>query len=163
MTDAGYVYERIKFEECAEKARLTKESQEQIAMLRKVPLFSNLNDKNLKTFAEGAKTLTYVPGQQIVEEGTSGVGFFLILDGNVRVRKGKKNLAELQSGDFFGEMSLFDEQPRSATVEAITPTKCLGITAWSFMGMVRSNPDIAVNVMKVLAARLRQSDKALAE
>ena len=90
-----------------------------------------------------------------------GVGFFLILDGRVRVRKDKKVLAELKSGDFFGEMSLFDEQPRSATVEAMTDTKCLAITAWSFIGMVKSNPDIAVNVMKELAARLRLSNKTL--
>ena len=92
-----------------------------------------------------------------------GVGFFLILNGQVGVRKGKKTIAELNTGDFFGEMSLFDQQPRSATVEAITDTKCLGITAWSFIGLVKGNPDIAINLMKELAARLRLSDKALAE
>jgi CRP-like cAMP-binding protein len=130
-------------------------------MLRKVPLFSALNGKQLKTVAAGGKGLSFAPGQRIVEEGAMGVGFFLILDGKVRVRKDKKTLAELKSGDFFGEMSLFDEQPRSATVEAMTDTKCLVITAWSFIGMVKSNPDIAVNVMKELAARLRLSNKVL--
>jgi len=132
-------------------------------MLRKVPLFSTLSSKHLKTIAATGKELSYVPGQEIVQEGSMGVGFFLILDGHVRVRKGKKTLAELKTGDFFGEMSLFDEQPRSATVEATVDTKCLGIAAWSFIGMVKSNPDIAVNLMKELAARLRLSNKALAE
>jgi CRP/FNR family cyclic AMP-dependent transcriptional regulator len=143
---------------------LTKESQSQLlVMLRNVPLFSGLKEKHLKTVAAGGKELSYPPGKVIVEEGAMGIGFFLILDGKVRVRKGKKTLAELKSGDFFGEMSLFDEKPRSATVEALTDTKCLGITAWSFIGMVRSDPDIAVNLIKELAARLRLSDKALAE
>jgi CRP-like cAMP-binding protein len=143
---------------------LKKESQEDLtAMLRNVPIFSTLNNKQLKKIASGGKELTYVPGQTIVEEGAMGVGFFLILEGKVRVRKGKKTLAELKAGDFFGEMSLFDEQPRSATAEATVDTKCLGITAWSFIGMVKSNPDIAVNLMKELASRLRVSNKALAE
>jgi CRP/FNR family transcriptional regulator/CRP/FNR family cyclic AMP-dependent transcriptional regulator len=132
-------------------------------MLRKVPLFSTLNDKQLKTIAAGGKNRLYSPGQEIVQEGMNGVGFFLVLDGAVRVRKGKKTLAELKTGDFFGEMSLFDEKPRSATVEAVSETRCLGIAAWSFVAMVRSDPDIAVNLMKELAARLRASNKALAE
>jgi len=142
---------------------LTKEQDQQVALLRKVPLFSSLNPKQMKAVAAGGKDLFYTPGQHIVEEGATGVGFYLILDGQVRVRKGRKTLAELKTGDFFGEMSLFDSEPRSATVEAITATKCLGISSWAFMGMVKSDPDIAVNLMKELAARLRVSNKPLAE
>jgi CRP-like cAMP-binding protein len=143
---------------------MAKGPQEQLAeMLKDVPLFGGLNGKQLKTIAAGGKELSYVPGQHIVDEGAIGVGFFLILDGRVRVRKGNKTLAELKKGDFFGEMSLFDDQPRSATVEAISATKCMGLTEWIFTGMVKSNPDIALGLMKVLAARLRQSNKALAE
>ncbi|MDA4134368.1 MAG: cyclic nucleotide-binding domain-containing protein [Thaumarchaeota archaeon] len=143
---------------------MPRDSHEQVTeMLRKVPLFSMLSGKQLKTIAKSGKDLSYIPGQEIIQEGALGVGFFLILDGHVRVRKGKKTLAELKTGDFFGEMSLFDEQPRSATVEATGDTKCLGITAWSFIGMVKSNPDIAVNLMKEMAVRLRASNKALAE
>jgi CRP/FNR family transcriptional regulator, cyclic AMP receptor protein len=134
-----------------------------VALLRKVPLFSALSPKQLKTVAAGGKDLVFTPGQSIVEEGAAGIGFFLVLDGRVRVRKGKKTLAELKAGDFFGEMSLFDAQPRSATVEALTETRCLGITSWAFMGMIKSDPEIALNLMKELASRLRISDKALAE
>ena len=143
---------------------MTNQSQTHLAsMLQKVPLFSALKEKQLRTIGGGGKEISYEQGQHIVDEGTKGIGFFLILDGKVRVRKGNKTLAELKAGDFFGEMSLFDEQPRSATVEAATSTKCLVISAWSFVGMVRANPDIAVNLMKELAARLRQTNKALAE
>ena len=132
-------------------------------MLVGVPLFSGLNGKQLKAIAAGGKELSYSPGQHIVEEGATGVGFFLILDGRVRVRKGSKTLAELKKGDFFGEMSLFDDQPRSATVEALSETKCMGITAWSFSGLVKAHPDIAVGLMKELAVRLRQSNKAIGD
>jgi len=132
-------------------------------MLGNVSLFKGLKNKQLKTIAGTGKELVYAPGQVIVEEGSIGVGFFLILEGKVQVRKGRKTLAELGTGDFFGEMSLFDEQPRSASVVAVTETRCLGITSWSFIGMVKSDPDIAVNMMKVMAARLRLSNKALAE
>ncbi len=143
---------------------MTKSPQEQLAeVLKGVPLFSTLNGKQLKTVAAGGKELSYAPGQHIVDEGTVGVGFFLVMDGKVRVRKGTKTLAELKAGDFFGEMSLFDSEPRSATVEAISETKCLAISAWSFTGMVKSNPDIAIRLLKELAARLRLSNKALGE
>lgn len=143
---------------------MTKDSEDQlVSLLGKVPLFSNLKPKQLKAIAGGGKDLFYTPGQHIVEEGSEGVGFYLILDGQVRVRKGKKTLAELKAGDFFGEMSLFDSQPRSATVEAVTATKCLGISSWTFMGLVKGDPDIAVNLMKELATRLRLSNRALAE
>ena len=126
-------------------------------------MFSALSPKQLTTIAAGGKSLLFTPGQPIVEEGSAGIGFYLILEGRVKVRKGKRTLAELKTGDFFGEMSLFDAQPRSATVEAVIDTKCLGITSWAFMAMIRSDPEIAVNLMKELAARLRLSDKALAE
>lgn len=141
---------------------MTKESREQVSLLQKVPLFSSLNTKQLRTIAAGGKELSFTPGQHIVDEGAVGVGFFLVLVGQVRVREGRKTLAELKAGDFFGEMSLFDAQPRSATVEAVTETKCLGISAWAFIGMIKSNPDIAINLMKEMAARLRLSNKGLA-
>jgi CRP/FNR family cyclic AMP-dependent transcriptional regulator len=143
---------------------LAKESQARLApMLGKVSLFKGLKDKQLKKIAASGKELVYTPGQVKVEEGAFGVGFYLILEGTVEVRKGKKSLAQLKAGDFFGEMSLFDEQPRSASVSAVTETRCLGITSWSFIGMVKSDPDIAVNMMKEMAVRLRRTDKALAE
>jgi CRP/FNR family cyclic AMP-dependent transcriptional regulator len=134
-----------------------------VVMLRKVSLFAGLKDKQLRSIASGGKESSYSAGQTIIEEGKSGVGFYLIVDGKVSVRKGKKVLAELGSSEFFGEMSLFDRQARSATVEAVTDTKCLVISAWSFIALVRTDPDIAVNMMKELAGRLRLSNKALSE
>ena len=92
-----------------------------------------------------------------------GVGFYLIIDGNVEVRRKGKVLSELGSGQFFGEMALIDNRLRSADVVATAPTTCLALTAWSFIGLVRSEPNIAVGVMKELVKRLRGTNRTLTE
>lgn len=134
-----------------------------VAALRKVSIFSKLEDKQLKTIAKGGTVLTYPAGKLIVEEGSPGVGFNLILEGRVKVRKGKKTLAELKDGDFFGEMSLFYDQPRTATVEAVTDTRCLGVTGWALGGMIHAHPDIALGMLKEMAGRLKKTSEAMTE
>ena len=74
-------------------------------------------------------------------------------------RSGTKILSKLGSGQFFGEMALLDRQPRTADVVAIVPTKCFGLTAWAFAAIVRSNPEIALNMLKEITARLRKLDE----
>src|SRR5512136_2797564 len=97
-------------------------SSDILSALAAVSFFSGLNQKQLKVMAGSGKELFYESGETIVEEGTMGVGFYLILDGKVEVREGSKTLAVLSKGQFFGEMSLIDEQPRSADVVAVQPT-----------------------------------------
>ena len=139
---------------------LPKESEERlIKMIRGVLLFSGLKDKQVKSIANAGKELSYQVGQVIVREGEMGVGFFLILDGKVEVRKGTRVLSKLGTGQFFGEMALLDRQPRSADVVATAPTNCYGLTAWAFEALVRSQPEIALNMLKELTARLRKSDE----
>jgi CRP/FNR family transcriptional regulator/CRP/FNR family cyclic AMP-dependent transcriptional regulator len=79
----------------------------------------------------------------------------------VNVRKGNKILAKLSRGQFFGELSLIDNQPRSATVESIEPTKCLIMTSWVWNGFLDTEPKLAHAVMKELARRLRDADQKL--
>ncbi|MGD1055557.1 MAG: Crp/Fnr family transcriptional regulator, partial [Nitrososphaerales archaeon] len=93
----------------------------------------------------------------------TGVGFYLIADGSVEVRRKGKTISGLKKGDFFGEMTLIDDQPRSADVVAIAPTTCYVLTAWAFWGLVRSKPDIGVNLMKELVRRLRGTNRSLTE
>lgn len=134
-----------------------------VEALRKVSIFSELDEKLLKAIAKGGTVISYPAGKAIVEEGSSGVGFHLVLDGRVKVRKGKRVLAELKTGDFFGEMSLFYDQPRTATVEAVTDTKCLGITGWALAGMIHAHPDIALGMLKEMAGRLKKTNEAITE
>ncbi len=128
-------------------------------MLGAVSLFSGLKEKQLKTIVNAGKELSYDAGRVIVKEGDMGVGFYLILDGKVEVRRGTKILSKLGAGQFFGEMALVDKQRRSADVVAMAPTKCYGLTAWGFAGLVRSQPEIALNMLRELIARLRQTDQ----
>ena len=126
-----------------------------ISMIASVPFFSDLNEKKRKAIAAEGRELSYKAGDKMVDEGTTGVGFYLILDGKAEVRKGNRVLATLGKGQFFGEMSLIDEQPRSADVVAVAPTMCWALTSWAFAGLVKTNPDIALLMLKELVKRLR--------
>jgi CRP-like cAMP-binding protein len=134
-----------------------------IAGLRSVPLFSGLKDKQLKTILAIGKHQSYPEGRVIVREGEMGVAFYLILEGAVEVRRKGKVLAKLGSGNFFGEMSLLDKNPRSSDVVAVAPTRCLVFSSWQFMAQVESDTGIAINLLKTLTHRLRESDNSLSD
>ncbi len=130
------------------------------SMLGSVPFFGNLDDKHRKALISQGKELSYRSGDAIVSEGTMGVGFFLILDGKAEVRKGTKVLAALSKGQFFGEMSIIDEQPRSADVVAVQPTKCWAITSWAFLALLKTHPEMALPILKETVKRLRAAQNS---
>jgi len=138
-----------------------KEESELIVMLQNVPIFSGLSKKDLKAMAQAFVERSYDTGTIIESEGDKGVSFYLIIEGSVNVLKGDKSIAKLSRGQFFGELSLLDRQPRSATIEAIEPTKCLIMTAWVWSGFLETQPKLAVPVMRELARRLRETDQKL--
>jgi CRP/FNR family cyclic AMP-dependent transcriptional regulator len=125
------------------------------SIVTSVPLFSGLDKKLLKGLVASGRERSFKAGDKIVSEGDMGIGFYLVLDGRVEVRKGTKVLATLSKGQFFGEMSLIDEERRSADVFAVEPTKCFLLTPWVFTGLVKKNPGIAMGMLKELAKRLR--------
>jgi CRP/FNR family transcriptional regulator, cyclic AMP receptor protein len=127
------------------------------SLIGNVPFFNGLDEKKRKSIASQGKELSYKAGDTIVDEGTMGVGFYLILDGKAEVRKKEKVLARLQKGQFFGEMSLIDEQPRSADVVAVAPTKCWALSSWAFSSIVKTNPEITMMMLKEMVKRLRTS------
>lgn len=127
------------------------------SLIGAVPFFGGLDEKKRKSIASQGKELSYNSGDTIVDEGTMGVGFYLILDGKAEVRKKGKILASLQKGQFFGEMSLIDEQPRSADVVAVAPTRCWALSSWAFSSIVKANPQIAMMMLKEVVKRLRTS------
>lgn len=130
------------------------------SMIGTVPFFSGLDEKKRKAIAAQGKEMSYKAGDVIVDEGSMGVGFYLITDGKAEVRKGGKQLATLGKGQFFGEMSLIDEQPRSADVVAVAPTKCWALSSWSFASIVKSNPEIALMMLKEMVKRLRAAQSS---
>jgi len=135
-------------------------SSDASSMIGSVPFFSNLNSRNRKTLLAQGKEMSYKTGSTIVAEGDTGVGFFLILDGKAEVRKKGKLLATLSRGQFFGEMSLIDDLPRSADVIALQPTKCWAITAWSFASVIKEHPELALSMLKEVVKRLRAAQSS---
>jgi CRP/FNR family transcriptional regulator, cyclic AMP receptor protein len=130
-----------------------------VKMLAGVPLFEGLSKQDLTKIAKSAKEVTHRQGAVLAREGQSGLGFFLITDGTAGVKVGGRTAARLGSGDFFGEISLLDGGPRTATVTAETEVTTLGLTPWVFKRLVDSNPSIASKLLKVMAERLRASSK----
>ena len=125
-------------------------------MLSKVPLFSGLDQTSLQAVATAGREVSFEPGQRILAQGEPGLSFLLVLDGKVEVRKGGKKIATLKPGNFFGEMTIFDDKPRSADVVAVESTKCFGIASWSFFPLLRTRPDMSIGIIKELVKRLRE-------
>jgi len=136
-----------------EKARL-------IRLLGNVALFSGLDKKDLERIANAGREMTYEAGKTILKQGEPGIGFFLILEGKVEVRKKGKTVMTAETGAFFGEMTVIDDKPRSADVVAVEPTRCFGMTSWSFTPFLSSHPGIAVKIIRELVRRLRQLEES---
>ncbi len=98
-----------------------------------------------------------------MREGESGVGFYLIVGGSAEVRRDGRALTKLARGQFFGEMGLLDQQPRSADVVALEDTDCLVLSGPTFWSLVSTNPKIARALVQELARRLRETNKTLTE
>lgn len=134
-----------------------------VPMLEEVPLFSSLDNKSLGSICNVSTKRSFDIDQKIVGEGESATAFYLILDGKVEVRRGKKVISKLGKGQFFGEMALFDKQPRSADVVATDKTTCLLLTSWALEGVLSKNWTVTRNVLKELATRLRTTNGSLSE
>ena len=108
------------------------------------------------------KERTFNEGDTIAKEGQSGIGFFIIGEGEAAVSVGGEERATLGHGDYFGEIALIDDGARTATITAKTPLKCYGITSWEFRPLVEQNAKLAWKMMQTMAARLReaQADRA---
>ena len=127
--------------------------------LGRVPLFSGVRPKDLKKLEKRMSERTFSEGDTITTEGESGVGFFVIEDGNATVSIAGKILRTLGPKEHFGEIALIDSGPRSATVVATTDLRCRGMSAWEFKPFVEEHPDVAWALLQTLAARLREAEE----
>jgi CRP/FNR family transcriptional regulator len=125
-------------------------------LLKRVPLFASLDDKNIDTLSRNFTDRTFRAGQEMTHEGSGGVGFFVIEDGEAVVSVHGDEVRTLSSGDYFGEVALIDEGPRSATIVARTDVKCYGLTPWQFRPLVEENASIAWPLLQSMAKRLRE-------
>lgn len=134
-------------------ARLTQD--ERISLLREVALFQGVSDDGLAAVAAKVTEVAFDPGRTIVRQGEVGTGFFLIASGKARVVRAGRTIAELGPGQFFGELSLLDQQPRIAHVIAETAVECLALASWDFEAILASQPGVALAILRGVARRLR--------
>ena len=123
-------------------------------LLKRVPLFSDLEGRELDRIANSMKERTFDAGETIAREGEGGVGFFVIEDGTAKVSVGGEERRTLGPGDYFGEIALISEGARTATVTADTQLRTYGMTFWDFRPLVEANASIAWKLLEALAKQL---------
>jgi CRP-like cAMP-binding protein len=124
-------------------------------LLATAPLFADIDGDGMERIAARAVEVDFAPDHVIARQGEIGTGFFVIASGGARVIRDGVVIARLGPGDFFGELSILDGQPRIAQVVADGPTTCLGLASWDFEAVIREEPAVALAVMRGLARRLR--------
>jgi CRP-like cAMP-binding protein len=137
-----------------------------IERLKSISFFSDMSDYDLQQIAEITEEKTYAKGEAIIEERTSAERFFIIYQGKIEITKQFEDgeqfvLAVHSDGDFFGEMALLDEGPRSATARAVEPTSVLEITRPNFETLLYKAPVVAYHIIRELSSRLRETGALL--
>ena len=128
-------------------------------LLQRVPLFADLEPRQVERIAKSFKERTFQPGETVTDEGQSAVGFFVIEDGSARVSVGGQERDRLGPGDYFGEVALVDHGARTATITADSELRCWGMTFWEFRPLVEENASIAWNMLQTLVKRLRAAER----
>ena len=117
--------------------------------LKRVPLFAELNGRQLNKLGAKFRERSFEPGTSVVREGKmSGIGFFVITDGEAEVRIRGESVAKLSAGDHFGEVALVSEAERTATVTALTQLSCLEIPIWDFRELALKNPEVTWKLLR---------------
>ncbi|MFZ5881242.1 MAG: cyclic nucleotide-binding domain-containing protein [Chloroflexota bacterium] len=141
--------------------------KQNVGFLQKVPLFHGLAPRHLEHLAVRMVERVYAAGQPIVNQGQGGEGFFLIMSGKAeafreRADGSKSKVNQFGPTDFFGELAMLDDGPRTASVIAQEPTECLVLTRWDFLSALReSDAEMSVIILQELAKRFRRALDAL--
>jgi CRP-like cAMP-binding protein len=130
--------------------------------LAKVPLFRGLKERQIQRLSSRFVSRDYESGQDIVTQGKGGAGLFIMVSGaaeaiRVRTDGSKVVVNTFGSTDFFGELALLDDEPRTASVVATQETTCLVLSQWEFFGALREDPDMAIEILQELARRFRRA------
>ncbi len=135
--------------------------------LQRVELFEGLDQKELRLLAKTCTERQYPAGAVLMQEGEAGAGLFILIEGKVHVTQSAgpgqppRDIATLEAGEVIGEMALLDDLPRSATVTALEPCRCLLVPVWDFRATLRESPEIAIKLLIQLSRRLRKTEQLL--
>ncbi|HEX6013121.1 MAG TPA: cyclic nucleotide-binding domain-containing protein [Geminicoccaceae bacterium] len=142
--------------------------QQDVEVLRKIPLFAKIEPAKLKLLAFTSEHLEFMPGEAICEQGEQGDAAFIVLDGEADVvvqsgGQGPTKVATVGKHDIVGEIAILCDVPRTATVRATTPLSALRVSKDGFFNLVTQFPQVGVEVMHELASRLHQTTQRLTE
>lgn len=129
--------------------------EEKAAALARLPLFEGISPESMSRLAAVTGEQDFAAGSYIVRQGQVGSGLYVVVEGTVRVLRGSDELATLGAGEFFGELSVIDQQPRNASVQAAAPTRCLALASWELLELLENDPALSLNMIRGLVARLR--------
>ncbi|HEV8401707.1 MAG TPA: cyclic nucleotide-binding domain-containing protein [Candidatus Limnocylindrales bacterium] len=130
------------------------------ALLAVARLFDGVDAEGMDRIAAVAVEVEFPDDHVIARQGEIGTGFFVIVDGGVRVVRDGEPIATLGPGDFFGELSVLDGRPRVAQVVADGPTSCLALASWDFEAVLLAEPRVSLAILRGLAGRLRDLTEA---
>jgi CRP-like cAMP-binding protein len=126
-----------------------------VDILKKVPLFADLDDRELEQIAGSMRERTFSAGDTVTQEGAGGAGFFVVESGEAEVTVDGAPRGTIGPGDYFGEIALLTGSDRTATIRAVSDLHCYGMTPWDFRPLVESNSNIAWKLLTAMAEKLR--------
>jgi CRP-like cAMP-binding protein len=133
---------------------------EKVELVRRIPLFAECTKAELIEVAISADEREAPAGKALAEEGGRGREFFILVEGTVVVSRGRRKLADLGPGDWFGEIAILTYKPRTATVTATSPVRLLVIGDRAFRRVVETTPRIALKVLRSVAERLEHDARS---
>lgn len=138
------------------------ELKQTAAFLARVPLFRSLNRGQLESLAKSLVSRDYTAGEEIVTQGKGGIGLFIVVSGkaeatHTRADGTKAVVNTFGPADFFGELAMLNDEPRTATVIAIENTECLVLTRWEFLAKLELDGKMATVILKELAQRFQRA------
>lgn len=136
-------------------------SVERLLFVRAVPIFRELRDDFLVRLASVMDELSFPSNHTIFTEGQEGRSLYIVVSGRVRVHLEDRELARLEQGACFGEMSLFDAEPRSASITTLETCECLMLTQMQLYDAIDETPGIAINIIRLLSRRIRELNQKL--
>lgn len=137
---------------------MARDPKEFDAQLAAVPLFEGLSGRQRKKLLERSRVVEHAEGRQIVAEGEGALALHLIISGEAAVSIAGRHVRDLSVGDYFGEISLIDGKPRSATVTTTSPLQTVAVPHLAFRSLIEDDPGVAQQLLETLCARLRDVD-----
>lgn len=136
-------------------------SVDRLLFVRRVPIFKELRDDFIVRLTSVMHELQFPANHTIFRQGEEGRSLYIVVSGRVKVHIGDKQLAEVEQGKYFGEMAVFDTQPRSASVTTVEPCEFLELTQEQLYDAIEETPEIAVNIIRELSRLIRRLNENL--